>query len=425
MLPRSEAGDRLRQRPRRSRTTGCSATPAPPRSSPPTAPSTGCACPASTASPVFGRLVGGPGAGTFRLGPAGRRPRSIARRYRPRHRHARDDLAARTAAGSPSPRAMVAEVTGRLLPTTLLVRRLTAEGGPVEAVVDFDPRLGEQHRGPARPAPRRRSWSATWATTGRRPELHRPTHRASSRAARRRSPSRPADPLTLVLAVADREPLVYVDPDTAWAALEADEPRWRRWCGDIDDDLPHRDAVVRSLLTLRLLTYSPSGRRSPRPPPRCPRILGGSPQLGLPLRLAPRRQHRHRRLPRRRQARRGPRASWPGCCTPAASTGPGCRCCSPCTAATRRPSASSRAGPATPTARRCGSATAPPTSTSSTATAGSSTPPGCSPRPGTTSTPRPGGRCAASPTQSPTAGASPTPASGRSAATPRTTCTPS
>ena len=33
----------------------------------------------------------------------------------------------------------------------------------------------------------------------------------------------------------------------------------------------------------------------------------GCPQLGLPLRLATRRQHRHRRLPRSRQARRGPR----------------------------------------------------------------------------------------------------------------------
>jgi hypothetical protein len=44
--------------------------------------------------------------------------------------------------------AMVAEVTGRLLPTTLLVRRLSAEGGAVEAVVEFAPRLGEYHRLP-------------------------------------------------------------------------------------------------------------------------------------------------------------------------------------------------------------------------------------------------------------------------------------
>ena len=40
----------------------------------------------------------------------------------------------------------MAEVAGRLLPATLLVRRLSAEGGPVEALVEFDPRLGEDHR---------------------------------------------------------------------------------------------------------------------------------------------------------------------------------------------------------------------------------------------------------------------------------------
>jgi hypothetical protein len=43
---------------------------------------------------------------------------------------------------------MVAEVSGRMLPASLLMRRLTVENAPVEAVVDFDPRLGEQHRRP-------------------------------------------------------------------------------------------------------------------------------------------------------------------------------------------------------------------------------------------------------------------------------------
>lgn len=40
---------------------------------------------------------------------------------------------------------MVAEPAGRLLPQTLIVRRLTAEGGSVEAQLVFDPRLGEAH----------------------------------------------------------------------------------------------------------------------------------------------------------------------------------------------------------------------------------------------------------------------------------------
>ena len=85
----------------------------------------------------------------------------------------------------------------------------------------------------------------------------------------------PGQPFTIAVAVADREPLVYVDPDAAWAALEADGERWRAWCDDIDDGLPHRELVVRSLLTLRLLTYSPSGAPVAAPTTSLPEHPGG------------------------------------------------------------------------------------------------------------------------------------------------------
>ena len=73
----------------------------------------------------------------------------------------------------------------------------------------------------------------------------------------------------------DREPLVYVDPDAAWTALEADERRWRAWTTRSTHDVPFRDAVVRSLLTLRLLTYSPSGAPVAAPTTSLPEELGG------------------------------------------------------------------------------------------------------------------------------------------------------
>ncbi|GAB3977207.1 trehalase-like domain-containing protein [Plantactinospora veratri] len=78
--------------------------------------------------PLFGRLVGGPAAGTYRIGPA-RAAEPVERRYR------RDTTTLRTTWAIGGRRltlteGMVAEVTGRLLPTTLLVRRLQAEEAP-------------------------------------------------------------------------------------------------------------------------------------------------------------------------------------------------------------------------------------------------------------------------------------------------------
>jgi GH15 family glucan-1,4-alpha-glucosidase len=86
---------------------------------------------------------------------------------------------------------------------------------------------------------------------------------------------RAGESAVFTLAVAHREPLVSVTPEHATAVLAADEERWRAWAGLVDPDLPFREAVLRSLLTLRLLTYSPSGAPVAAPTTSLPEELGG------------------------------------------------------------------------------------------------------------------------------------------------------
>ncbi|WP_435205695.1 glycoside hydrolase family 15 protein [Micromonospora sp. bgisy143] len=220
--------------------------------------------------PLFGRLVGGPAAGTFRVGPAQPAP-VVERRYR-QHTATLETTWAVGGGRLRLTEAMVAEVTGRLLPTTLIVRRLEAERAPVDAVVEFDPRLGVRHRRPR--VQRRRQtlvceWGALAVALDSRPafgiEPGRPTPVTV----------RPGHPVTLVLAVAYREPVIHVEPTAAWDLLVEDEARWRTWTGEIDERVPFREHVVRSLLTMRLLTYSPSGAPVAAPTTSLPEDPGG------------------------------------------------------------------------------------------------------------------------------------------------------
>lgn len=220
--------------------------------------------------PVFGRLVGGPVAGTFRLGPA--EPASLVhQRYR------RRTATIETTWNVGERRltltdAMVAEVAGRLLPTTVLVRRLSAEGGPVDASVEFDPRRGKGHRPPRsgrRGADLVCEWGSLALSLGTFPALDVvPGQLASLTVAQ-------GHPVTFVVAVAHREPLIHVDPARAWELVVEDQARWQAWTTEIDRHMPYREAVVRSLLTLRLLTYSPSGAPVAAPTSSLPEHLGG------------------------------------------------------------------------------------------------------------------------------------------------------
>ncbi|SFT96721.1 Glucoamylase (glucan-1,4-alpha-glucosidase), GH15 family [Arthrobacter sp. ov118] len=225
--------------------------------------------PAFDGDPVFGALLGGPEAGSFRTGPSLPATR-LARRYRP-HTATLETVWATDGGTLTLAESMIAEVSGRLLPTTLLIRRLAAEGAPVRAAVVFDPRLGERH---LRPRVRQGQhvvceWGALAMSLGCSGGLR---VEPGTTAAITVEPGRP---VVMVLALAYAEPLVWVDPETAWDLVEADEARWREWASGISDDVPFREPVLRSLLTLKLLTYSPSGAPVAAPTTSLPEDPGG------------------------------------------------------------------------------------------------------------------------------------------------------
>jgi GH15 family glucan-1,4-alpha-glucosidase len=222
-------------------------------------------------SPVFGRLVDGDDGGRFRLGPRDPRTPVLERRYLPGTATLETTWA--TSAGRLTlTEGMVADVAGRLLPSTLLVRRLSASGGPAEAVVDFDPRFGESR---SQPRTERRGDTLVYTSGGAALALTTSPRVRLDDVGAVQVEVAPGQPLVTALATADHEPLVLVDPDHAWTTLTEDARGWQEWCDEITTDLPRRDMVVRSLLTLRLLTYSPSGAPVAAPTTSLPEALGG------------------------------------------------------------------------------------------------------------------------------------------------------
>jgi GH15 family glucan-1,4-alpha-glucosidase len=218
--------------------------------------------------PVFGALVGGEQAGSFAVGPEPPVP-PAARRYR------RETATLETEWETGGGRllleeAMVAETAGSLAPASVLVRRLSASRGPVEVSIMLDPRPGRS----------RCRWSRRGAhLVAEAGRLALSFTADPSLTVRPGVPSRavvvPGRPVTLVLSIACGEPLVLLDPASAWDLVAADEDRWRAWSAEVDDDLPHREAVVRSLLTLRLLSFSPSGAPVAAPTTSLPEEPGG------------------------------------------------------------------------------------------------------------------------------------------------------
>jgi GH15 family glucan-1,4-alpha-glucosidase len=221
--------------------------------------------------PVFARLVAGDGGGHFSMAPVGAAA-LISRHYQ----RGTPVLETEWQVGSARLTAtdgMVADVAGTMLPTTCLVRRLESRGGRVRVTVSFDPRFGPERR-----RPRRRAGVVGTTCVDRDTALsvraHPPIDIVPGDEVE--VDVEPGQPLIVVLTAAHRGPLTYVHPLDAWSALVGDAARWRRWTDGINYEGPHPHAVERSLITLRLLTYSPSGAPVAAPTTSLPEWLGGA-----------------------------------------------------------------------------------------------------------------------------------------------------
>ena len=174
--------------------------------------------------PVFGRLVGGERAGSFSIRVDG--VRETVRQYR--DRSAVLETTWRTGSSEVQlTEGMVLDVSSSLIPQLVLVRRLESRGAPTIARIRFDPR-GGLRADPPRTERRSNLLLCSWRSLvlGLLVEPGLPL-----------VPSEetdvlldPATPLTFVLTLADREPVIHISSETAVRALEATDNWWREWC---------------------------------------------------------------------------------------------------------------------------------------------------------------------------------------------------
>ena len=221
--------------------------------------------------PVFGRLVGGEEGGCFAIAPD--EPATvIGRRYRG------DTATLETVWQVDGGRvvladSMVADVTNRMLPDSMLVRRVSVHGRPIRISIEITPRFRYRRR----PAQRVRHQHgsliidhddiaiAVTSDVAARLTLNEPTVLDVT----------PSQPVTVVMSAAHRGPLSLVTPSQAAEEVDRDETRWQQWSDTLDTGPHHRRAMVRSLITLQLLTYSPSGAPVAAPTTSLPETVGG------------------------------------------------------------------------------------------------------------------------------------------------------
>lgn len=156
---------------------------------------------------------------------------------------------------------MVIDATSSLRPLVTLVRAVECLDGEVNVDVEYRPRFDL----PGREVTPRRANDAEVVEYGGTALALRTT--GNNRLSR-------GDRWVAVVSVAYKSPLVFVPPLVALDWLRVEESWWEGWAAEVEYGGPFREAVLRSLVTLRLLTFSPSGAVLASPTTSLPEALG-------------------------------------------------------------------------------------------------------------------------------------------------------
>jgi GH15 family glucan-1,4-alpha-glucosidase len=222
---------------------------------------------------VFGRLIDWDGGGSFSISLD--ETKEIERSY------AEESAILQTTITTSTGRArlvegMVANISDTLLPQGLLIRRLECQSGHLRIRLRFDPRLGLPGRRPHRTRRLRNDavllceWGSLVIALQCTPDV------SIEPGVEAEIDLNAGQLLTIVMSIADRCPVSLVPASKANDAIAETDEWWRRWSHELDFEGPYREAVVRSLITLRLLTYSPSGAPVAAPTTSLPEALGES-----------------------------------------------------------------------------------------------------------------------------------------------------
>jgi GH15 family glucan-1,4-alpha-glucosidase len=219
--------------------------------------------------PVFGRLVDPTDGGTFAVNPEG--IRHVSRHYV--GNSAVLETTWETDTGSVRLRdGMVLHVQTSLRPNALLVRQVCCLDGTARVGIRYQPRRGLPGRAP-RVERRSGAIVCTWGSLalGLQVSPHLDIEPGRDTFATLHA----GETLAFALGSAERSPLVLTPPPVLDGLLDETIRWWDGWAAGIRYAGPFREMVVRSLVTLRLLTFSPSGAPVAAPTTSLPEWPGG------------------------------------------------------------------------------------------------------------------------------------------------------